>query len=214
MHTCILWTSLHTSEMHGPVYTTWCVLWTSYTHQTCTVPYTRHDVFCEQRTHIKNSARMCISRKLLHLDNKKKPFFVFTASLSTFFILISSDGRKCNFFVRHNGTHIKYERLRIDDMMFFVNNVHTSSMHASCEHHTHIRHARILWTSYTHQTCMHLLNIEHTSGMHLVNVVQKSEMHASCEHHTHIKHASSEHHTHIRHAYSHNTQPLSLSMAW
>jgi len=32
-----------------------------------------------------------------------KPIVVFTASLSTFFILFSSEGRKCDFFVRHNG---------------------------------------------------------------------------------------------------------------
>ena len=31
-----------------------------------------------------------------------KPIVVFTASLSTFFILFSSEGRKCDFFVRHN----------------------------------------------------------------------------------------------------------------
>ncbi len=106
--------------------------------------------------------------------------------------------------------------------MHLVNIIHTSDMHASCEHHTHIKHACIFWTSYTHQACMHLVNIAHTAGMHapcehrthikhawifwtsnthqacihLENVVHKSEMHASCEHHTHIKHASSEHHTH------------------
>jgi hypothetical protein len=28
---------------------------------------------------------------------------VFTASLSTFFMLVSSEGRKCDFFVRHNA---------------------------------------------------------------------------------------------------------------
>jgi len=37
---------------------------------------------------------------------------VFSASLSTFFILISSEGRKCDFFVRHNDEHKNGDCLR------------------------------------------------------------------------------------------------------
>jgi hypothetical protein len=38
----------------------------------------------------------------MHLDNKIRPIVAITASLSPFFIRISSEGRKCDFFVRHN----------------------------------------------------------------------------------------------------------------
>ena len=41
--------------------------------------------------------------------------FVGTASLSTFFILISSEGRKCDFFVRHNGDKgCQFNTMRLD----------------------------------------------------------------------------------------------------
>jgi hypothetical protein len=96
------------------------------------------------------------------------------------------------------------------------NRAHTSGIHASCEHrthttgthirhtpdrihslwtsYTHIRHACILWTSYTHQTCtgsytLHdvIVNIAHTSDMHLVSIEHTSGMHAYCGHRTHIE---------------------------
>jgi hypothetical protein len=81
--------------------------------------------------------------------------FFLSMFLSTVFIPILTKGWKCDFFVRHNGT-VPYTH----DMMCFVNIVHTSDMHGPeytrhdvfCEHRTHIRHARILWTSYLHQT--------------------------------------------------------------
>ncbi len=40
------------------------------------------------------------------LDNKIRLIVVFTESLSTFVIRISSEGRKCDFFVRHNGEYL------------------------------------------------------------------------------------------------------------
>jgi hypothetical protein len=56
--------------------------------------------------------------------------------------------------------------------------------------HTHIRHARILWTvPYTrHDVFVNILHT-HQACIDLLNIVHPSSMHASCEHHTHIKHA-------------------------
>jgi hypothetical protein len=77
------------------------------------------------------------------------------------------------------------------ECMHLVNIIHTSGMHASCEHRTNIRHAWILWTwirtSYTHQAW----TVPYTRHDVFVNIAQTSGMHVSCEHRTLIRHERS-----------------------
>jgi hypothetical protein len=101
---------VHTSDMHGPVYTTWCfcehrphirharsrihdmmcfvnivqtsgsIVWTSYTNQACTVLYTRHDV-------VHNHTRL--GGRVKGICTRSKSFLIYTQTRNDLKVLLT-----------------------------------------------------------------------------------------------------------------------------
>jgi hypothetical protein len=182
----------HIRHVSYRVYTTWCFLWTSYTHQACTLApvYTTWCVFVNI-VHTHQACKLPCIHDMMFFVN-----------------IVHTSGHAWILWTSYTTWCFREHRKRHD---VFVNIVHTSQGMHACMNLVNIVHdMTFLWTSYAHhRACMHESCEHRTRHDVFMNIVHTSDMHESCEHRTHIRHARSlpytrhdvfcEHRTHIRH---------------